>query len=104
MNLSGGSGTSYVFQVYPLDTPFKEVGGVYVISRRTVKLDGGGNHDIYYVGQTLTLAERFNDHHKAEHWERREANCISVLVEENERVRLAIEADLIAAFNPCCNG
>jgi hypothetical protein len=104
MNLTGQSGTIYAFQVYPLGTPFKEVGGVYVISRRTAKADGGGNHDIYYVGQTSTLAERFNDHHKAEHWERREANCISVFVEENERVRLAIEADLVAAFNPCCNG
>jgi hypothetical protein len=50
------------------------------------------------------LSERFDDHHKAECFSRRGAAHLCVHVEGNEKTRLAIESDLIANYNPPCNG
>lgn len=101
--LKGASGTNYTFHVYPLNTSFEPLPAVYVISKRVSDLAGGGTHTTLYIGQTGDLSERFDCHHKAPCWERRQANCISVLVEQNEGRRLAIETDLVRAINPPCN-
>jgi hypothetical protein len=101
--LTGKSGTKYTFEMYPLDTSFRVVGGVYIITKRTV-VSAGGSHSLIYVGHTGNLSERFDDHHKADCFKRHGANCIGVLLEENEQRRLAIEADLLKAYDWPCNG
>ncbi len=104
LELTGASGKKYAFLVYPWGTTFKPIGGVYAVTRATSNQAGGQTHTIVYLGQTGDLSERFDDHHKADCFNRRSANCICVHVEDNEKSRLAIEADLIAAYNPPCNG
>src|SRR6266480_4059466 len=97
LTLTGKSGTKYTFQMYPLGTEFKAVGGVYIITKRTASTTGG-SHSLIYIGQTGDLSERFDDHHKADCFKRHGANCIGVLLEESEEKRVAIEADLLAAY------
>ena len=103
LTLTGQSGESYTFNVYPSGTEFKKKGGVYYISQRTIKSGGGASHSVIYIGQTKDLSERFDEHHKADCFERNSINAISVLVESNKQERLDIESDLIAARNPPCN-
>ncbi len=72
----GKSGTSYKFNVYPLGTPLKEVGGIYCITRRSKNAQGEYTHKIIYVGRTEDFSARFDDHHKAECFAKYDANCI----------------------------
>lgn len=104
LELTGASGKKYAFLVYPWGTSFKPLGGVYAITRATPNQSGGQTHTILYVGQTGDLSERFDDHHKEDCFNKRSANCHCVHLEANEKTRLAIESDLIANYNPPCNG
>ncbi len=102
--LTGASGRVYAFNVYPLETTFAAYGGVYAISRRGPQPPGSGLHLLKYVGQTGNLSTRFADHHKEVCWQRQLANARSILWVADEATRLEIEADLIAAYDPPCNG
>jgi excinuclease UvrABC nuclease subunit len=103
LNLKGISGKEYKFLVYPLGTKFKAIGGVYYISKRTKNQDGIGSHSPIYVGETSDLSERFDNHHKSSCFDRKNANCISVLINSSEKERLVIEKDLKKNYNPTCN-
>jgi hypothetical protein len=100
----GKSGRNYTFYIYPLNTTFKAVGGVYVFTKAVQNAAGGLNHDVIYVGQTEDLSSRFTDHHKQSCIDRNGANRICVRSEVDETVRLAIERDLVDHYNPPCNG
>ena len=95
----GASGTSYTFDVYPWGTTFNSVGAVYLVLKKNQP-----NYTILYVGQTGDLSERFDDHHKASCFTRHARTHHGVFLEGSEKKRLAIEADLIANYNPVCNG
>ena len=103
LKLTGRSGIEYNFGSYSLDTSFRLVGAVYVITKRTTQIDGSGTHDFVYVGQTGDLSKRFDDHYKADCFKRHMANCVSIHLDDNENSRLAKETDLIVALNPPCN-
>ncbi len=100
---TGQSGTIYQFEIHSWDAPFDEVGAVYIITRRTVKPEGGGTHVRIYIGQTADLSERFDNHHKISCFEQHNANCICIHVDDNENSRRTKEADLIAVYRPPCN-
>lgn len=100
----GKSRTEYTFHVYPIGTSFREAGGNYVFTRATPKVGGGGSHLVIYTGQTSDLSTRFDNHHKEECIKKAGATHICVRVCDDEKTRLAIEQDLIAAYNPACNG
>jgi len=91
----GRSGRQYQFELYGLDTTFKQVGGVYVFLRGS---------DPVYVGHTGDLSERFDGHHKAAAIRAKGADRIGVLVEGSEQRRLAIESDLLGGYQWPCNG
>jgi hypothetical protein len=104
IGFKGISGQAYTFNVHSWGTPLKSIGGIYVVTRAKPNLQGGRTHDVLYVGQTGDLSERFDAHHKADSFRRHGATDICARVEQSERARLNIEADLIAAYNPPCNG
>lgn len=104
ITLTGASGSKYTFNVYPYDTEFKELAAVYYISKRTGKSDGNGTHTHIYVGQTEDLSTRFDDHHDESCFKRNGANCKSILAESSKKIRLEIEADLVANLTTTCNG
>jgi hypothetical protein len=102
---TGKSGKKYEFTAYSWDTEFKEnYGAVYFITKRSPNNDGGNSHTRIYVGQTGDLSERFDDHHKANCFSSKGANCKCIYGESNKESRLAIERDLIEAYDPPCNG
>ncbi|MDQ7047399.1 MAG: GIY-YIG nuclease family protein [Sulfurovum sp.] len=104
LTLTGLSGNKYKFNVYSFDTTFKELGAIYYISKRTTDSNGKGTHSKIYIGMTGDLSTRFNNHHKEDCFNKKNANCKSILIEENKETRLEIEADLIESLNPPCNG
>ncbi len=97
---TGKSGEKYEFIVYLWGTPFKSLGGIYLVLKKTTN----GKYDILYVGQTGDMSTRFDDHHKQGCFDRNGKTHIAVKVEAVEKTRLAIERDLIDNYNSPCNG
>ena len=101
--VSGKSGTKYTFGVYDSPGEWREVAGVYLITKRTVT-DGTGSHSHIYVGETDNLKERHASHHKEDCFQQHDANCLCFLAESSEQKRRAIEADVLAGGRWPCNG
>lgn len=100
----GASGHQYIFQVYPIETEFKDIGGVYIFTRREINTRGGATHNLLYIGQTISLPIRLNRlHHKWEAVFRNRGNCVCVYSELNNRNRNRIESDLICKYEPPLN-
>ena len=93
----------YGFEVYPLDTRFISVGAVYVFTKRTVDASGKGSHELLYIGETDSLAERIPNHEKWPRVLRLGANCICVHRDDNGGSRLNKETDLRTANATACN-
>lgn len=105
VTLTGASGRSYVFDVYHAGTTWKDnIACVYYISKAVPGPEIGGNHTQIYIGQTDNMKERHSDHHKQECFRRHGCNAVSIHLEANENTRLLIEADLVKALKPPCNG
>jgi len=102
--IAGASGTKYTFGIYPRETSWKDVGAVYILTKRTIKQDGGGSHTHVYVGQTQNMNDRHMNHHKVECFDSYNANCIGVFLESSEEKQLEIEADILASGSWPCNG
>ncbi len=91
---TGQSRRRYSFYKHPLDTPFKAIGGVYMVLKGL---------DPLYVGQTEDLSTRFGNHHKESCWLKLGAETICVMVEASEQNRLFVENDLLANYSWPCN-
>lgn len=100
----GASGHQYTFQVYPIGTEFKDIGGVYIFTRREINTRGDVMHNLLYIGQTISLPIRLTRlHHKWEGVLRNRGNCVCVYSELNKRNRNRIEDDLIRKYQPPLN-
>lgn len=99
VTLKGASGKTYNFDVYLWGVQFKPLGAIYTVLKKVPP-----NFHIYYVGQTGDLSTRFDNHHKQTCFDRNGKTHIAVHLEPTESVRLAKEADLVASYNPGCNG
>lgn len=102
LTLKGCSEKKYVFSVYPIDTSFKSLGGVYYISKRIVT-DGKVSHTHIYLGVTDDFSTRLNNHHKKDCFEKNQANCVSILLCDEEDERFEIEKDILCNYNFKCN-
>ena len=90
---------AYLFRVYPLGVPFKDVGGCYAFTRQ----DQDGWF-IAYIGQTNSLAGRFDAHDKQlSHFKNLGITHVAVRVNESESVRVMEEEALVSFYNPPCN-
>ena len=98
------SGNQYRFKVFPLDTRFRQISGIYMIAHRDRGNHAGHRHKILYVGNTEDFSQPFEKHRKAQDLMRLGANCICVQSDKSEKSRLDKERDLIAAFSPAGNG
>ncbi len=97
--LKGASGKTYNFDVFPWGTPFKPLGAIYTVLKKIPP-----NFHIHYVGETGDLSSRFDNHHKQSCFDQNGKTHIAVHLESSESVRLSKEADLVASYNPGCNG
>ena len=103
LTLIGASGSKYAFDIYPDDETVPAVAGVYFVSARTEKEDGGYSHSHVYIGESENVAERINGHHKKDCFTQNDANCVSIHPDDDSQSRLDKEANLIANYNPPCN-
>jgi hypothetical protein len=103
LTVIGKSGSKYTFAVYSIDSTWKELAAVYVITKRTEKTGGGGSHRYVYVGETENLKDRHSNHHKADCFAKHDANCLCALLEDDEDKRLEIELDILAGNTFPCN-
>ena len=102
VTFTGESGRDYAFAAYPRETRFKPIAAVYVITKREANAEGRASHTRIYVGQTDNLqGQPFN--HREHCFDRKHANCVCVLAENDQDERLAIETDLRRAYDPPCN-
>ena len=103
MQWTGASGREYPFDIYEIGSRFQAVGAVYIFSKVAPGGEGGG-HTPIGVGQTESLAERFDRHHLNTCAMEHGANRICVHPEEDDDARLAIERDLRLKWRAPCNG
>lgn len=100
---TGKSGKNYVFGLYPFDTEFKPVSGIYVFARRI----GQTGAEALYVGETQSFYDRLNagihDHDGFERASRAGATHIGVMRVGYPTERLRIETDLRHGLSPRCN-
>lgn len=98
-NWQGMSGKHYKYKVYEILPEFKPVPANYIFAKVV-----NGQWRPVYIGQTSDLAERFDQHHKAQCIDRQGATHIHVRANrDGELARLAEEKDLIDKHRPACN-
>lgn len=96
----GRSGTNYKYWIYPINHSLKAEPGNYVFAKEV----SPGRWRPIYIGQTENLDERLDDHHKAGCIQAHGATHIHAHLNGSKKARLDEEQDLIARWNPVCNG
>ena len=95
----GRSGRKYTYWIYRIGTDFNPAPGNYIFARGV-----GNSYSPIYVGESGDLSERFDNHHKMACIKRNGATHIHVHANANENARLAEEFDIVAKWDPVCNG
>ncbi|WP_432799981.1 GIY-YIG nuclease family protein [Poriferisphaera sp. WC338] len=104
ITFTGKSQESHECQVHPLNRDWPDgIPAVYFIIRLTNSGDSF-KQTLLYIGETQDLKQRFLNHHKDECYNKNNANMICILEVNNEEKRFEIEQDMIAAYQPPCNG
>ena len=97
----GKSGKKYGYWIYPIGTAFKDEPGNYIYATETSPKEW----QPVYIGQTSSLNDRLADHEKEACAKRNGATHIHAhITSGGESKRLEEESDLIAKWNPACNG
>lgn len=99
VKLTSDSGKQYRFRVFPLGTRFRSISGVYLITRRATKVEGGHRHKILHIGGTADFSQPFDKYCKADDLARFGANCICVQSDVSAKSRNEKERDLTATFS-----
>lgn len=101
----GASSRKYIFQVYPIGTKFKDIGGVYIFTRREINQRSEVTQQLLYIGRSNSFMARLATgyHHKWHDILRNGCNCLCVYSEPNELDRNRIEEDLIVKYHPPFN-
>lgn len=97
ITFKGQSGERYRFQAWPLDTKFKAIAGVYVVTKRTFEnrtFATKASHQPLAIGQTASLADALTSVEATKLFDQG-ANCICVCGVADEARRAEIEKDLI---------
>ena len=94
----GMSGERFSFQVWPLTTKFKAVGGVYIVTKRSFDdptFTTKATHAPLVIGHTANLADALTNSSQLEKLTAQGANCICVCIVADAARRAEIEKDLI---------
>ena len=98
INFQGKSGESYRFQAWPMDTRFKAMGGIYLVTKRECldrTFPTKATHRCLAIGQTADLAASVLTKPELTKLAAQGANCICVYAVADEARRIEIEKDLI---------
>jgi hypothetical protein len=101
----GRSGEEYRFECWDLETRFRAVGAIYVVTRR--RAEGAGyrraHHETLYIGHVPSLAGLVGTLSPLGAFAQHGANCLCVYAASTEERRIAIRDDLVAAQQPILN-
>ena len=103
VTFTGESGRDYTFAAYSRDSRFKPIAAVYVITKREANAEDRAYHTRIYVGQTDNLQGQPLNHEREHCFDRKHANWVCLLPENDQDRRLAIETDLRRVCDPPCN-
>jgi hypothetical protein len=112
IELTGRSGRSYSFHLYPWGQSFKAVGGLYVAIKQESSLAQAlyptshavsPGYSVQYVGQTGDLSRRPEHHHREASFRRVGVTHVAAIAQGDEQTRRQIEADLIGGLQPPLN-
>jgi hypothetical protein len=98
INFKGKSGERYRFQAWPIDTKFKPMGGIYIVTKRECldrTFPTKATHRCLAIGQTADLAALAFTEAELSKLTTQGANCICVYALADETRRVEIEKDLI---------
>jgi hypothetical protein len=98
VTFQGKSGTRYRFQAWPMNTKFKAVGGIYVVTKREClnrTFPNMATHRCLAIGQTADFAATVLSKAELRKLDDQGANCICVYPVADESRRVYIETDLI---------
>lgn len=102
LTLTGRSRKKYHYEIFewPADTLLAKAGNYAFLAQTTQN-----NFEVLYCGETEDLSERFGNHHKSHCALRnRVTHVCAKITTGGKDVRLSEERDLIAAYDPICNG
>ncbi len=104
IDFSGISGHKYTFNVYPIKNNFsKAKGAIYVVTHRTIKSDGAVDHNLLFIGTSENITSVQGMIKELDCFTREHANCICTYWEDNSKLRVNINDDLINHYHPPCN-
>jgi hypothetical protein len=103
ITLSGQSGASHVFEVFPLDGALPPLPVVYFVFEQSLTGTGHGSQHAVYVGHAPDAATCMDDHHR-QCFVANGATHIGLHVEYDETSRAEKVSDLVRALAPVCNG
>ena len=105
ITFSGQSGEKYLCHAWPLDTRFKPMGAVYLVTKRMANETYArkAGHQTIFVGRTDSLANPLASETDFDRFRKYGANCVCVYLDADAERRLTIERDLIAGHQPFCN-
>jgi hypothetical protein len=98
VTFQGKSGTRYRFEAWPMDTKFKPVGGIYIVTKREClnrTFPSMASHRCLAIGQAADFAATVLSKAELSKLAAQGANCICVYAMADESRRLQIEKDLI---------
>ena len=87
VTVTGISGVHYTLELYPMNSSWNSVPGVYVIIRKG-QLE---RYDTIYIGETKDLKERMSNHHKKFCFKQHRATHLGFLYETSIAKRLYVE-------------
>jgi hypothetical protein len=102
LEITGASGTTYTFEVYPLETTLGDHGAVFAITKRT-GTSKSANHARIFIGETNRLRDLVKSHSSKPCFTALRANCICVHGENDKEDRIRIVVDLLAGDIWACN-
>jgi hypothetical protein len=93
---SGKSGAKYRFEVWPMETRFKPLAAVYIVTKREVTTGtfSRAGHEQIYLGQTPDISGPLGTQAQLDSFSASGANCVCVYAVESEERGAAIKKDL----------
>jgi hypothetical protein len=97
---SGQSGTEYLYEVYPIGTPFRPLSGNYIYARQSED----GSWIPIYIAQTRDLHQRLEGHVTVDDAIANGATHVHIhYCTAGQAARCTEERDLILRWQPVCN-
>jgi hypothetical protein len=98
VTFTGKSGERYRFHAWPIDTKFKSIGGIYMVTKRECldrTFPAMASHRCLAIGQTADLGSSAFTKAELSKLRTEGANCVCVYALADEARRVEVEKDLI---------